>query len=92
MQWSGGYPDRQQIVSQITKVWTKYKLEEKTKFDTRVQKVYKDAQGRWIINDPSNGRFDGVIACEFPPEASLPVAGADVGDSRMNMWTHANLD
>ncbi|WPH01928.1 baeyer-villiger monooxygenase [Acrodontium crateriforme] len=61
--WRKGYPDRQQIVSAITELWKTYNLEEKTKFDTRVEKVYKDAQGRWIINDPSNGRFDGVMAC-----------------------------
>nr|POE85121.1 baeyer-villiger monooxygenase [Quercus suber] len=63
VKWQRGYPDREQIVGQITEVWKKYGLEEKTKFDTKVEKVYKDAQGRWIINDPSKGRFDAVIAC-----------------------------
>lgn len=60
--WEGGYPDRQQIVSQITKVWKTYQLDQKTSFDTKVDKVLKDDQGRYIINDPSNGRFEGVIA------------------------------
>ncbi|KAK5167813.1 uncharacterized protein LTR77_007512 [Saxophila tyrrhenica] len=63
VQWSGGYPDRQQIVSQITQLWKRYGLQSKTRFNTRVEKVYKDPQDRWIINDPSQGRFDGVIAC-----------------------------
>lgn len=61
--WGGGYPNRQQIVGQITKLWKQYHLDERTKFETRVEKVYQDRQGRWIINDESNGRFDGVIAC-----------------------------
>lgn len=37
-------------------------MEDKTKFDTRVEKVYQDEKGRWIINDPSQGRFEGIIA------------------------------
>ncbi len=60
--WNRGYPDRKQIVSQITQIWQRYGLEERTKFNTRVKAVTKDGQGRWIVNDPSNGRFDGVIA------------------------------
>jgi cation diffusion facilitator CzcD-associated flavoprotein CzcO len=76
VKWKKGYPDRQQIVSQITELWERYGLESKTSFDTKVNKVYKDAQGRWIINDPSNGRFDGVIAaigtCGDPKMPTLP--------------------
>ena len=60
--WSGGYPNRQQIVSQITELWKRYGLESKTKFDTRVENVYKDEKGRWIINNTSEGRYDGIIA------------------------------
>jgi cation diffusion facilitator CzcD-associated flavoprotein CzcO len=60
--WTKGYPDRQQIVSQIKSLWEQYGLENKTEFNTRVERVYKDPHGRWIINDPSHGRFDGVIA------------------------------
>jgi hypothetical protein len=62
VKWNKGYPDRKQIVSQIIDLWERYGLEERTKFDTKVTKVYKDSKGRWIINDPSNGRFDGIIA------------------------------
>lgn len=62
VQWSGGYPNRQQIVSQITQLWKRYGLEKKTKFDTKVEKVYQDDKGRWIINDPSLGRFEGIVA------------------------------
>ncbi|KUJ17002.1 FAD/NAD(P)-binding domain-containing protein [Mollisia scopiformis] len=62
IRWDGGYPNRQQIVSQITELWKRYGLEEKTKFDTKVDKVYQDEKGRWVINNPSLGRFDGIIA------------------------------
>lgn len=62
VKWSDGYPGRKEIVGAVEQLWKKYGLEKKTKFDTRVEKVYKDNQGRWIVNDPSNGRFDGVIA------------------------------
>lgn len=62
IRWDGGYPNRQQIVSQITELWKRYGLESKTHFDTRVEKVYKDEKGRWIINDTSLGRFEGIIA------------------------------
>lgn len=76
IKWSGGYPDRQQIVGEIEKLWRRYGLDDKTKFDTRVEKVYKDPQGRWIINDPSNGRFDGIIAavgtCGDPKVPHIP--------------------
>ncbi|MCJ1284652.1 hypothetical protein MMC26_003987 [Xylographa opegraphella] len=61
VKWDGGYPDRHQIVSQITQLWKRYSLQERTKFNTKVTSVYQDKQSRWIINDPSNGRFDGVI-------------------------------
>ncbi|KAK3044498.1 hypothetical protein LTS18_001135, partial [Coniosporium uncinatum] len=71
-----GYPDRRQIVSQIEELWKRYSLEERTHFNTRVTKVYKDHQNRWIINDPSNGRFDGIIAavgtCGDPKSPHIP--------------------
>jgi hypothetical protein len=62
VRWGKGYPDRKQIVSQVEQLWKRYGLEERTRFDTEVTAVYKDKEGRWIINNPSNGRFDGVIA------------------------------
>ncbi|KAI0427196.1 hypothetical protein F5Y09DRAFT_316903 [Xylaria sp. FL1042] len=62
VQWDSGYPDRQQILSQVKHIWEKYGLDTRTKFETRVEKVYKDAQGRWIVNNTANGHFDGIIA------------------------------
>jgi cation diffusion facilitator CzcD-associated flavoprotein CzcO len=62
IRWNSGYPNQQQIVSQITELWKRYGLETKTHFDMHVEKVYWDEKGRWIINTPSLGRFDGIIA------------------------------
>lgn len=74
--WSAGYPDRQQIVSQITQLWKRYGLQEHTKFNTPVTSVTQDRHGLWIINDPSNGRFDGVMAavgsCGDPKMPHMP--------------------
>lgn len=76
VRWSAGYPDRQQIVSQITQLWKRYGLQERTKFNTLVTSVTKDKQGLWIVNDPSNGRFDGVMAavgsCGDPKIPHMP--------------------
>lgn len=76
VKWQGGYPGRKEIVGEIQRIWKLYGLEEKTKFETPVEKVYKDDQGRWIINNPSNGRFDGVIAaigtCGDPKMPHMP--------------------
>jgi Pyridine nucleotide-disulphide oxidoreductase len=60
--WTNGYPSREQIVGQIRDLWHRYGLDEKTKFNTPVENVFQDKNGRWIVNDVSNGRFDGVIA------------------------------
>lgn len=62
VKWERGYPDKQQIVAQVTSIWERYGLEPRTKFKTPVNKVYKDEKGLWIINDPSNGRYEGIIA------------------------------
>lgn len=79
VKWEGGYPNRGEIVGEIERLWKRYGLEDKTKFDIRVEKAYKDEQGCWIINDPSQGRFDGVIAaigtCGDPKTPHVPNQG-----------------
>ncbi|KAL1870558.1 hypothetical protein VTK73DRAFT_2533 [Phialemonium thermophilum] len=76
VKWDRGYPDRQQILSQVRQLWKRYGLDAKTKFNTRVDKMYKDDSGRWIINNTANGRFDGVIAavgtCGEPKIPHMP--------------------
>ncbi|KAM5351077.1 hypothetical protein ACJ41O_003800 [Fusarium nematophilum] len=62
VQWNRGYPDRQQIISQVRQLWERYGLRERTRFNTKIERVYQDDQGKWIVNDPSLGRFAGVVA------------------------------
>ncbi|RSM13079.1 hypothetical protein CEP52_002025 [Fusarium oligoseptatum] len=61
VQWNRGYPDRQQILSQVRQLWERYGLKERTRFNTKIENVYQDEHGKWIVNDPSLGRFGGVI-------------------------------
>lgn len=57
------YPDRKRILEEVTKVWKKYNLEERTHFNTRVEKIWKDENtGKWQVNERSFGGFDGIIA------------------------------
>ncbi|KAH6658891.1 monooxygenase [Truncatella angustata] len=62
VKWEQGYPNRQQIVSQVKQLWERYGLDTRTRFSKKIDKVYQDEHGRWILNDPSNGRFEGLIA------------------------------
>ena len=95
VKWDGGYPKQNQIVGQITQVWKRYRLQDKTKFNTRVTSVSKDSQGRWVINNPSLGRFDGVIAAVGTcGEAKMPhipgqesFKGEVLHSSRLNSTT-----
>lgn len=74
--WQKGYPNKAQIVEQIRNLWKLYKLDKRTRFNFKVEKVYKDDQGQWIIDNPSNGRFQGLIAaigtCGEPKMANIP--------------------
>lgn len=84
VQWEGGYPKQHQIVDQVRQLWLRYGLDNKTQFNTAVEKVYKDKLGRWIINNPANGRFDGIIpaigTCGAPKMAHLPGQETFKGD------------
>ncbi|KAL9577327.1 MAG: hypothetical protein Q9212_006436, partial [Teloschistes hypoglaucus] len=85
VKWTAGYPDRQQIVSQITQLWKRYGLQERTKFNTRVHSARQDSYGRWIINnDTSFGHFDGVLAavgtCGDPKMPHMPNQEAFKGE------------
>ena len=84
VKWDSGYPKRNQIVDQIDKLWLRYGLDQRTNFNTKITSVYKDKQNRWIVNDPSNGRFDGIIAavgtCGAAKTPSLPNHETFLGD------------
>ncbi|KAG9259123.1 flavin-binding monooxygenase-like family protein [Emericellopsis atlantica] len=75
VQWQGGYPDKSQILKAVRDLWRRYGLQDKTRFNFKVEKTYQDEKGRWIINNPSNGRFDGLIAavgtCGAPKRPSM---------------------
>lgn len=62
VQWQRGYPDRRQIIDQVRQLWKHYGLERKTRFNTKIDRVYQDDKGRWVVNDTSNGLFEGLIA------------------------------
>ena len=74
--WSKGYPNRNEIVDQVEKVWKTYNLQEKTTFNHKVESVKEDDKGRWIINGNSDEKFDGIIAavgsCGDPKMPALP--------------------
>ncbi|THV06599.1 FAD/NAD(P)-binding domain-containing protein [Dendrothele bispora CBS 962.96] len=62
VQWKKGYPSRQEIVDAIKGVWATYRLEEKTKFDVKVERVWQESDDKWFVNSEEYGKFDGVIA------------------------------
>lgn len=74
--WKKGYPNRKEIVQQVAEIWERYGLAEKTTFNTKVESVREDTNGRWIVNDISHGKFDGILAavgsCGDPKMAKLP--------------------
>jgi hypothetical protein len=77
IQWTSGYPNRREILDNITGIWKEYGLEKKTKFHTKVEKVWQDKDERWIINDEQeHGKFDGIIAaigtCGDPKMPHIP--------------------
>lgn len=77
IKWTGSYPTRSQIVEQIQQLWTRYGLEQRTKFSTKVTRVYRDEKTRkWTINTPENGEFDGVMlavgTCGEPKMPHIP--------------------
>ncbi|KAF2225049.1 hypothetical protein BDZ85DRAFT_87803 [Elsinoe ampelina] len=82
--WDKGYPNRKQIVEQVTKVWKQYDLERRTVFNTRVEQVKSAGHGQWYVNDKSHGKFDGIIAaigsCGDPKMPHLPQQDTFQGD------------
>lgn len=79
VQWEKGYPDRKQIVEQVRMLWKRYGLDKKTRFNVKIDKVYKDDRERWVLNDTSNGHFEGLIAAIGTcGEAKMPhISGMD---------------
>ncbi|GJE98462.1 FAD/NAD(P)-binding domain-containing protein [Phanerochaete sordida] len=68
--WSRFFPHRDEILSEIEKIWKEYRLDERTRFNTAVTSVKRASGGggeasrgdsKWIINDGADGEFDAVI-------------------------------
>ncbi|KAJ9262879.1 hypothetical protein DTO021C3_2993 [Paecilomyces variotii] len=77
VRFQNDYPHRDAITREVTDLWKRYRLDERTEFEVPVQSVWKDEKtGRWIVQDPSYGYFDGVIAavgtCGDPKAPHIP--------------------
>lgn len=76
VKWGSGYPNRQEIVGQITKIWNYYGLQQHTRFNHRVTSVRRDFRGQWIINDSNDDKYDGVMpaigTCGDPKMPRMP--------------------
>lgn len=79
------YPDRQAIVREVTGIWERYGLGERTEFDVEVSKVWKDdTSNKWIVQNERFGHFDGVIGavgtCGDPKMPRIPGQDEYTGD------------
>ncbi|KAI6018466.1 hypothetical protein BKA83DRAFT_232817 [Pisolithus microcarpus] len=73
--WRKAFPQRDEILGEIEKVWKEYRLEERTRFNTtvrqvrRVKRVSSDDEcqahvrspSQWYINAGEDGPFDALI-------------------------------
>ncbi|KAL1852241.1 hypothetical protein Plec18167_006054 [Paecilomyces lecythidis] len=63
VRFKNDYPYRDAIIREVTDLWKRYRLDERTEFEVPVHSIWKDEKtGKWIVQDPSYGDFDGVIA------------------------------
>ncbi|KAL0066540.1 hypothetical protein AAF712_006342 [Marasmius tenuissimus] len=76
VQWQSGYPSRQQILDAVEDLFKAYLLEDKTKFHTKIERVWQDKEGKWCLNSEGYGKFDGIIAavgtCGEPKMVKVP--------------------
>ncbi|KAI0033186.1 FAD/NAD(P)-binding domain-containing protein [Vararia minispora EC-137] len=79
--WKHTYPTREEILSEIKRIWEEYKLKPRTRFNTPVRSVRREEGtespgARWIINDGHDGPFDAVIVtvgtCGRPKMVEFP--------------------
>ncbi|KAI9058978.1 FAD/NAD-P-binding domain-containing protein [Trametes sanguinea] len=74
--WSCSFPNREEVVHEVRRIWKEYHLESRTRFNTRVSLIrrvkgtgpssqgdaLRGSRSRWIINDGEDGIFDAVVA------------------------------
>ncbi|KAI0260377.1 FAD/NAD-P-binding domain-containing protein [Gloeopeniophorella convolvens] len=79
--WSRGFPYRDEILSEIRRIWREYKLEPRTRLNTPVTSVrrvegYSSPGAKWVVNDGADGEFDAVIVtigtCGEPQMVGFP--------------------
>ncbi|KZV98817.1 FAD/NAD(P)-binding domain-containing protein [Exidia glandulosa HHB12029] len=84
--WKHAFPHRDEILGQIRSVWTEYKLDIRTRFNTKVTSVERvkavstsvaeGGHARWIVNGAEDEIFDAVIAtigtCGAPRKIHFP--------------------
>jgi len=76
--WHKGFPSRGRILEEVEKLWHRYHLAPKTRFDTAVTSVSRANDGKWIVKGERQdfGAFDGIIAsigtCGEPSMPHLP--------------------
>ncbi|KAI0354367.1 FAD/NAD(P)-binding domain-containing protein [Trametes cingulata] len=73
--WSKPFPQRDEILKEIRRIWKEYQLEPRTRLNTPVRSVKRvkgtgerlqeDPSGarpsKWIVNDGEDGEFDAVV-------------------------------
>ncbi|RDX45747.1 FAD/NAD-P-binding domain-containing protein [Lentinus brumalis] len=72
--WSCTFPHRDEILSEIRRIWKEYQLEPRTRLNTPVTSVKRvpgtreqiqsdpaHSQSKWIINNGEDGEFDAVV-------------------------------
>ncbi|WFD04438.1 hypothetical protein MOBT1_003148 [Malassezia obtusa] len=84
--WTAWYPHRDEILENVRKIWKIYGLKDRTRFNTKVEKVERAPSStklegnkghtRWIINGNQSEVFDGIVAtigtCGKPKMIHLP--------------------
>ncbi|KAJ7681745.1 FAD/NAD(P)-binding domain-containing protein [Mycena rosella] len=85
--WRQAFPRRDEILSEITRIWKEYQLEPRTRFETPVTSVKKNGESgasKWTINDGAEGQFDAIIVtigtCGKPKWIHLDGMPKGVGD------------
>ncbi|KAJ6502033.1 FAD/NAD(P)-binding domain-containing protein [Mycena sanguinolenta] len=85
--WRHAFPLRDEILSEISRIWKEYQLEPRTRFETPVTSVkrveHESGSHKWQINDGAEEPFDAIIVtigtCGKPKWIHLDGMPEDVG-------------
>lgn len=62
VEWESDYPNRAEILGQVMKLWDRYDLARRTTFGCKVTNTYQEEDSKWVVNETTNGYFDGLVA------------------------------